>query len=241
MLADAAGRRRRHDGHRLPRLDRGGGCRGAGRAAPRRLRAGPDHRPRAQGAWRDRGRRAHGRLGGPVGDRGRDPAVPPRRGGRRAADRGAAPRQRCRRPRRGLRRGRGHRDQRRRLQLGAVGPRGAEGLGAPDGRGPGRRGRLHVGARASSRGSVPRSADDLVAIRRRNLAGRLVLATVGPITAAPLTDVGMVPLVPGRWRLGAVVRELVTHYAELPVARDRRRRAVGARAGGRARRPGASR
>ena len=61
------------------------------------------------------------------------------------------------------------------------------------------------------------TADDLVAIRRRNLAGRLVLATVGPITAAPLTDVGMVPLVPGRWRLGAVVRELVTHYAELPV------------------------
>jgi uroporphyrinogen-III synthase len=60
------------------------------------------------------------------------------------------------------------------------------------------------------------SATELVAIRARNLAGNLVLATVGPITAAPLSDVGMVPLVPVRWRLGAVVRELVTHYAQLP-------------------------
>lgn len=59
--------------------------------------------------------------------------------------------------------------------------------------------------------------DDVVAIRRLNLAGRLVLATVGPVTAGPLVDAGMVPLVPGRWRLGAVVRELVTHYAERPV------------------------
>ncbi len=58
------------------------------------------------------------------------------------------------------------------------------------------------------------SVDDLDAIRRRNLGGRLVLATVGPITAAPLEGVGLLPLVPTRWRLGAVVRELVTHYAE---------------------------
>lgn len=60
------------------------------------------------------------------------------------------------------------------------------------------------------------SDGDLVAIRRLNLAGRLVLATVGPVTAAPLAGVGLEPLVPGRWRLGAVVRELVTHYAEQP-------------------------
>ena len=60
------------------------------------------------------------------------------------------------------------------------------------------------------------SGDDLVAIRRLNLAGRLVLATVGPVTAAPLEDAGLVTLVPARWRLGAVVRELVTHYAEQP-------------------------
>ncbi len=59
--------------------------------------------------------------------------------------------------------------------------------------------------------------DDLRAIRRRNLGDRLVLATVGPITAAPLLDAGLSPLVPGRWRLGALVRELVTHYAEQPV------------------------
>ncbi|WP_392545147.1 uroporphyrinogen-III synthase [Oryzobacter telluris] len=58
---------------------------------------------------------------------------------------------------------------------------------------------------------------DLRAIRRRNLGGRLVLATVGPITAAPLIEAGLSPLVPGRWRLGALVRELVTHYAEQPV------------------------
>src|SRR6187200_416793 len=57
------------------------------------------------------------------------------------------------------------------------------------------------------------SDEDLVAIRRHNLAGRLVLATVGPVTAAPLEDAGLQPLVPTRWRLGAVVRELVTHYA----------------------------
>lgn len=59
--------------------------------------------------------------------------------------------------------------------------------------------------------------DALRAIRRRNLGGRLVLATVGPVTAAPLEAAGFSPLVPGRWRLGALVRELVTHYAEQPV------------------------
>ena len=60
------------------------------------------------------------------------------------------------------------------------------------------------------------SDGDLVDIRRHNLAGRLVLATVGPVTAAPLEAVGLEPLVPARWRLGAVVRELVTHFAEQP-------------------------
>ncbi|MGL5818582.1 MAG: uroporphyrinogen-III synthase [Phycicoccus sp.] len=57
---------------------------------------------------------------------------------------------------------------------------------------------------------------ELSAIRARNVDGRLVLATVGPVTAAPLEEVGLVPLVPGRWRLGAMVRSLVTHYAEQP-------------------------
>lgn len=63
------------------------------------------------------------------------------------------------------------------------------------------------------------SPQDLAAIRNRNLSGQLVLATVGPITAAPLMDVGLRPLVPERWRLGALVRELVTHYAQqAPIA-----------------------
>lgn len=63
------------------------------------------------------------------------------------------------------------------------------------------------------------SPDHLDAIRTRNLAGHLVLATVGPVTAAPLVDAGLEPLVPARWRLGAVVRELVTHYAQQPPIR----------------------
>ena len=118
------------------------------------------------------------------------------------ADRGAAPRQWRRRARRGLRRGRRHRLQRRRLQLGALRPgrarvrpceRTADGLldavvftSAPG---------VHAWLDAAS-------GDDLVAIRRLNLAGRLVLATVGPVTAAPLEDAGLVTLVPARWRLG---------------------------------------
>ncbi|MGL4745758.1 MAG: uroporphyrinogen-III synthase [Dermatophilaceae bacterium] len=60
------------------------------------------------------------------------------------------------------------------------------------------------------------SPEDLAGIRAHNLDGRLVLATVGPVTAAPLEHAGLTPLVPARWRLGAVVRALVTHYAEQP-------------------------
>lgn len=44
-------------------------------------------------------------------------------------------------------------------------------------------------------------------------ADRLVLATVGPITAEPLLRAGLKPLIPGRWRLGAMLRELVVHVA----------------------------
>ncbi|NHA69022.1 uroporphyrinogen-III synthase [Phycicoccus flavus] len=58
--------------------------------------------------------------------------------------------------------------------------------------------------------------EQLAGVRRRNLGGSLVLATVGPVTAAPLREVGMDPLVPGRWRLGAVVREIIGHYAAQP-------------------------
>ena len=58
--------------------------------------------------------------------------------------------------------------------------------------------------------------DQLEAIRRLDRAGDLLLATVGPVTAAPLVEAGLAPLVPGRWRLGAVVREVVGHYAARP-------------------------
>ena len=43
-------------------------------------------------------------------------------------------------------------------------------------------------------------------------AGALVAAAVGPITARPLLDRGVEPLVPTRGRLGALVRTIVDHY-----------------------------
>ncbi len=46
-------------------------------------------------------------------------------------------------------------------------------------------------------------------------AGSVVAAAVGPITAQPLIDRGIVPLVPARGRLGALVRTIVDHYGGL--------------------------
>ena len=46
-------------------------------------------------------------------------------------------------------------------------------------------------------------------------AGSVVAAAVGPITAQPLIDRGVVPLVPARGRLGALVRTIVDHYGGL--------------------------
>jgi len=40
------------------------------------------------------------------------------------------------------------------------------------------------------------------------LAGPVLPATVGPVTAAPLVELGLQPLVPDRYRMGALVREL---------------------------------
>lgn len=62
----------------------------------------------------------------------------------------------------------------------------------------------------------------LDAIRERNRAGDLLLAAVGPITARPLEHAGLVSPYPDRWRLGALVRELVKHYGrdELSVATE---------------------
>lgn len=53
-------------------------------------------------------------------------------------------------------------------------------------------------------------------IARRVGAGELLLATVGPVTSAPLEQAGLATRHPERWRLGALVRDLVQYYQELP-------------------------
>lgn len=51
-------------------------------------------------------------------------------------------------------------------------------------------------------------------IRDSAASGDLVLASVGPVTASPLETAGLATSYPDRWRLGALVRELVKHYSE---------------------------
>ena len=48
----------------------------------------------------------------------------------------------------------------------------------------------------------------------RITSGAMVVAAVGPVTAKPLQDRGIAPIVPDRGRLGALVRRLVNHYEE---------------------------
>ncbi|PVE66228.1 uroporphyrinogen-III synthase [Microbacterium testaceum] len=55
-------------------------------------------------------------------------------------------------------------------------------------------------------------ADALGGVASRARSGQVLVAAVGPITAGPLLDAGIVPLVPDRGRLGALVRAVVTHY-----------------------------
>ncbi|MGP7961480.1 uroporphyrinogen-III synthase [Sanguibacter sp. A247] len=55
----------------------------------------------------------------------------------------------------------------------------------------------------------------LDAVVARCAAGSVVMAAVGPVTAAPLLERGMTPIVPDRGRLGSLVRLVVSHYAEL--------------------------
>ncbi|MGJ6980486.1 uroporphyrinogen-III synthase [Aestuariimicrobium soli] len=57
-------------------------------------------------------------------------------------------------------------------------------------------------------------AELVTPIRRRASSGELVLAAVGPVTAAPLKEAGLSVSHPERWRLGALVRWLVEHYAD---------------------------
>ncbi|HEY3438384.1 MAG TPA: uroporphyrinogen-III synthase [Actinotalea sp.] len=49
-------------------------------------------------------------------------------------------------------------------------------------------------------------------LRRRFTGGGLLAAAVGPVTAKPLVDAGIDPLMPDRGRLGSLVRALVAHY-----------------------------
>lgn len=63
-----------------------------------------------------------------------------------------------------------------------------------------------------------RSAGVFEALRARVDAGELLLAAVGPVTAGPLARAGLRTCEPERWRLGALVRELVKHYSENTVA-----------------------
>lgn len=51
------------------------------------------------------------------------------------------------------------------------------------------------------------------------LGGDVLAAAVGPVTAGPLRDVGLEPLVPTRFRLGALVRIVSEHLAEKAVTR----------------------
>ena len=54
------------------------------------------------------------------------------------------------------------------------------------------------------------------------------MAAVGPITAKPLLERGIEPLVPDRGRLGSLVRALVGHYGGLQALQTDRRPAAGA-------------
>lgn len=55
-------------------------------------------------------------------------------------------------------------------------------------------------------------AEALEGVASRAGNGHVLVAAVGPITAAPLIEAGIDPLVPDRGRLGALVRAVVTHY-----------------------------
>jgi len=54
------------------------------------------------------------------------------------------------------------------------------------------------------------------ALTERFRSGAAVAAAVGPVTARPLLDRGITPVVPDRGRLGSLVRTLVGHFGGLP-------------------------
>ena len=63
--------------------------------------------------------------------------------------------------------------------------------------------------------AAAREAGTLDGVLHRHTTGGVVFAAVGPVTAKPLVDVGIDPLVPDRGRLGSLVRAVVTHYGGL--------------------------
>jgi uroporphyrinogen-III synthase len=74
--------------------------------------------------------------------------------------------------------------------------------------------------------AAAREQDALDALVARVSEGRLLMAAVGPITAGPLQEAGLEPLVAERGRLGSLVRAVVTHFggggaASLPTVAGR--------------------
>ncbi|WP_062388642.1 uroporphyrinogen-III synthase [Demequina iriomotensis] len=65
--------------------------------------------------------------------------------------------------------------------------------------------------------ATARSRGALAGIAARAASGKLVVAAVGPVTAAPLEAAGLVVQHPDRWRLGALVRMLVQEFTESAV------------------------
>ncbi|WP_369401118.1 uroporphyrinogen-III synthase [Demequina silvatica] len=65
--------------------------------------------------------------------------------------------------------------------------------------------------------ATARSREVLDAIRALAARGDLVIAAVGPVTAAPLEAAGLTVQHPDRWRLGALVRLLVQDFTESAV------------------------
>jgi len=69
---------------------------------------------------------------------------------------------------------------------------------------------------AERRGRLP---EVLAAMRGGSPGGAVVCCAVGDVTAAPLRELGVEPLVPERWRLGALMRCLSAHLGAHPRAR----------------------
>lgn len=63
-----------------------------------------------------------------------------------------------------------------------------------------------------------KEAGALAAVRELAATGELVLASVGPVTSAPLVAAGLPARHPDRWRLGAMVRELAIDFGAASAA-----------------------